>query len=555
MAPTDHWLLSGLGLHLREASYTLDGRQVVGTISATALARLLPEAHRPAHLLVLSSAAAWTRHEAKVRAEAEALGMAVHVDAVAEDDPDEADAARLVARVLDRLPVGCRLTLDLTGGERPPSLALYAAASLLAALGEAELAGAWYARFRGDQPAPFLRQDPVVAMPAWVHAARVLVDQGSATALADLAAAHTDEHLPRQLRELGLAHDGVLPLELGLVARQLGPHLRGKTGKRLRKAVPFAGRLLTHVERALVELEVASTDRKAKLALDDTERSRQLRLVRRYMDRGQVQRAVLLAREWVVNRFLPDGDAWLRTDDRHPVERRLGVLAHHPHRHTLPDDVLEVATLWKDLTEPRNHFAHAGMTRDKLDLGKAQAQARALIARLETWATRPAPTLDTAASDRLLITPLGLAPGVLLSALHHVRPDRAVVIGSADSLAAVDEACARAGWSGEVVRWALEDPHAGFEVIRDATAAMAHPRRCRELAAPLDDVFESLLGASEVHVNLTGGTTLLGHAATRLGELAGRLGADVKRLALVDRRPLSVQREAPWVYSERVDLD
>jgi hypothetical protein len=61
--------------------------------------------------------------------------------------------------------------------------------------------------------------------------------------------------------------------------------------------------------------------------------------------------------------------------------------------------------------------------------------------------------------------------------------------------------------------------------------------------------------AGSVIVNLTGGTTALQHAVTRVGEESAELGRPTRRCALVDRRSREEQVANPWVAGEVVWLD
>src|SRR5581483_8937074 len=112
------------------------------------------------------------------------------------------------------------------------------------------------------------------------------------------------------------------------------------------------------------------------------------------------------------------------------------------------------------------------------------------------WRTAPPGGLG-----RVLVTPLGHSPGVLFTALRRLQPNLALVIASAESAPLVEEACQRAGWD-----------RAGLQVLRveDAHACFGDARRLVDEARPV------LLEASEVLVNVAGGTTAMQYLAERL---------------------------------------
>jgi len=64
-----------------------------------------------------------------------------------------------------------------------------------------------------------------------------------------------------------------------------------------------------------------------------------------------------------------------------------------------------------------------------------------------------------------------------------------------------------------------------------------------------------LVGAKEVLVNITGGTTLMGLAAEALAKEAGNFARPVRRFGLVDRRPPGEQREHPYQAADVFWLD
>ncbi len=143
---------------------------------------------------------------------------------------------------------------------------------------------------------------------------------------------------------------------------------------------------------------------------------------------------------------------------------------------------------------------------------------------------------------RLLISPFGLSPGLLFTAIHHTRPTRLVVVSSAAALTSLPEALARAGFPNNeatVLKVEFKDVWADFGEVEPALSA---------------GLVKSLLDISEVVVNVTGGTSLLGYAAQRLAEKLARFALPVRRVALIDRRPPEVQRAEPYEVGDIAEL-
>jgi len=149
--------------------------------------------------------------------------------------------------------------------------------------------------------------------------------------------------------------------------------------------------------------------------------------------------------------------------------------------------------------------------------------------------------MTTEQRQRVLISPMGLRPGVLYSALLTADPyrvKRCLVICSAESADSVAAACQAAGYSGEVVLIQLADPFPSVDEINGRAAEAAH-----------------YLDTEVVYVNITGGTTLMGVLAERIASEARRRHRTVRRFALVDRRPQSEQEADPFHLGETYWLD
>lgn len=142
--------------------------------------------------------------------------------------------------------------------------------------------------------------------------------------------------------------------------------------------------------------------------------------------------------------------------------------------------------------------------------------------------------------QRLLVTPLGLSPGVVFSSVHLTRPTTLLVITSAAGQRQLDAALERAGAQPRRIVRTMADPHTGF----------------READGLLDaEVRVALQAADEVLVNITGGTTAMQYVVQRIAEASRELGVPTRVFALVDRRPAAVQQADPYVLGEIVWLD
>jgi hypothetical protein len=139
----------------------------------------------------------------------------------------------------------------------------------------------------------------------------------------------------------------------------------------------------------------------------------------------------------------------------------------------------------------------------------------------------------------VLFSPLGLAYGTLYSAILLTRPQRVVVVTSAEAIGNIHAALDAARFfhtSFEFETHVLEDPQAGFPEGR---------KLARFLAASA--------GQTNV-VNLTGGTTVLQDCVRSVADILRREAKAVREVAAIDRRDPAEQRRDPLFVGELVEV-
>ena len=537
-----------------------------------ALLRLLPEAQRPARVLALCTEDA-RRDSWSVLQDGLPAGCAAEVVKVPSGDrPEHVDA--FLTAVAEAVPEKADLTVDVTHGFRHFSFLTYIGVLYLAALRDVTIRGAYYGLLRHGQASPFLDLAPLLELPRWIHALKVLSETGSAIPMADAlyagressrSASQVVRNLHRELSRFSAAYLSGLPLELGAQTRLiLRQHLK-PLRKRLRKVhrLPLAAELVCDLKERMEPFGFhdEATQRglgwKRRVPLDEHELKRQARIVNDLLRHRNLSTALRLMSEWTVSWM-----AWRRGGTRNWLEhhggRRDATNALHAMaaaaedtelRASLRREQIDLGSYWKALRDLRNGYAHQGMRGEDLVASTARDTQLANVERY--WTTlRSCPRLpvrlDEESGARVLVTPLGLRPGVLFSALHACRSERGfgeptecMVICSAESEGAIIEAVQRARYDGDVTRLALSDPHGGRVEIRRLVAAAR----------------ERLFGASEMLVNVTGGTTLMGLAAEALANEARRFARPVRRFGLIDRRPGRRQVSDPYQIGEAFWLD
>lgn len=564
----EHIMLTSLGTNPTAATYGLNGRQRSSTVAPAALYYLLPEEQRPGRIIVLCTEQA---KQVSLPALREALASEpCQIDDFRVSEENTPDAVhQFLATLAESVPPNVDLTVDVTQGFRHQAFLTYTGVLYLTALQGVRLRNAFYGmlaqrtprrrptpeddsaqagQVEAPEPSPFLDIQPLVDLPQWFHALRILRDTGSAHAIAELVKGSdpTADHVRDALRTLAEAHASGLPIELGYLAGQfLDQHVEDLRALLHAQRLPLADRLVQDLATALEVLRLAQRDLpeadwKSRVSLTQDELVRQARIIDSFLDRRDYATAFGLMREWLVlwdmwrtNR----AGVWLRYKHRRPNEDRLHVLKSLAHNEgALGPEETVVGRLWEDLAELRNAYQHQAIDRE-VRLTVDPAHARRIDAVTQAWPVLrgvPEITLDVPVpAGRALISPIGMRPGVLYSALHAAGPDlaRVLVICSTATQAAIDATIDAAGYRGEVVRLALSDPFAGVEEL-DALVGLAN---------------RYLANAGTVLVNITGGTTLMGVLAERI---AGRARRDrsrmVRRFALIDRRSTAEQESDPY---------
>lgn len=565
MTSPEHLLLTSLGTQLREPPplYALGDQERKSLFAPLALLQLLPAERRPERVIVLATAKAADTSFPRFLEEAERIG----VPAERCDVPDvatTADLDRFFSAIADRLPAGCRVTLDVTHGLRHHAFLFYSLALYLRSLRGVRIEGAWYGMLETGTPTkPIIDLRPALDLAEWFHAVRLFRDTGSASALAELLdslhaeledaaresgekAAYSDagrvRAFAKRLRETSFAYASALPLELGLAAESLARVVQQDVAAGVRNRVPLAGELARHIGAAAKS--VAFTERppgpqwKERIAPTNDEFERQLRLIQQFVTRDQIPAALGAMRELIVSTVARSVDGqqdWLARGARERAERRLGALAKLSQRGgaaPLDENERWWGKLWNDLTFLRNKFLHQGMCPD--EVGHPGPRIQDLLRRCEEASHRPPPTLG-GGGGRLLISPQGQSPGVLFNALRApgLEIDRCIAVCSESSRDSVQTAAERAGFSGELIPLVMLDPLRG----------------AGEIEGLVKSAENELLRADEVVVNLTGGTTLMGVVAQALFEAARRFERSARRFLLIDARPSEEQRREPWVVS------
>jgi hypothetical protein len=535
-----------------EVTYRLGDRTWSTQFAPAALARLLPLAgHRALVLVTREARQRWYDPLAEELREA---GLTVEpVDVPL--GRSENEILEIFSTLAERVPAGSDLSLDVTFALRHLPFVYLASLGYLQGLRGVRVSGAFYGAYdlrnaEREREAPIIDITPLLQLLDWAYAVRAFATSGSVEAVASQMSALVGSLFRAGERPIALSHAKdaarrlALPLAEGLLleAGREAAALCTAAGDLAQSAGSPAARLaLQALADSVAHWQRPLSPDKASIPLDAEELGRQLRLARWYLERGRMSVALGVLREWLVSAMiLASGDTarWLDYGSRRkPMEAALNALGERTKRGVAAPREAEIASLWRSVADLRNKLAHVGMNEQWVSPSLRQVQA--LLDRCE-GAGADFFCLPGAPSATMLITPLGLSPGVLYSATVRVQPDQLIVLTSAAARPRIAEALARAQCAVEPLVIELREPHVGFREVADMLS---------------EDLLRAFVAVSRIVVNLTGGTTVMQYAAERLAAAAQQLGVLVQRVALVDRRPPAAQTDDPWRLGELVELD
>ncbi len=568
-AAREHVLLTLLGMNPQEARYRIENKTVDATLAPIALFELLPEADRPDWILALCTPEAKGASLPILEDGLSGQCVVKPVDIPAGNS--QANVHSFLATVAAAIPERADLTVDVTHGFRHFSFLTYVAVLYVSALRGIRIRGAYYGMLSRNDVSPFLDLRPLLELPRWLHALQVLKDTGSAASIArilnDGSQGQASRRIAKRLSQFSEAYLSGLPLELGRHADEFEQQSMKPLKKLLQKdhALPLGNELADQLAGFLKPLalgsQVSGSGWKQKMALSKEELERQAAVIDNLLRHGSVTAALGLMNEWTVSWVI-----WVRAErksewlDYRKVRRdaasRLGAIRAIGNDSELCSLLTKeqrlLGAFWRKLSDLRNGYHHHGM-RPQVLIGDAQTENELQCVR-EYWTTtlRSCPenfrfSLGDSSGGQVLVSPIGMRPGVLYSALHACKGDNSknmlshcLVICSPETQGRIDEAVEHAGYKGPVEPLVIEDAFGGGS--GEIHSVVARGRK-------------HIIGAEAVFVNVTGGTTLMGLAAEALASAGRELACPVRRFGMIDRRPPREQEDDPYRAGEPFWLD
>lgn len=531
-------LLTILGAKLRKRTYSLDQSQAEANSSPAALSHLLTADQQPQKILAICTTAARANTFPTLE-----LDSNVECEAIEVPDASEPEDLQIMLHAfMAKVPEQAELMLDISHGYRHFSLLTYIAALYVGVLKSSRLVETFCAQFT-ETTGKIYRLPPLVSLPDWLYQTRSFIEKGAADGLSQLIFSLPEKGKPlqslqSQLRKFHAAYAAAVPLELFNIAANLAASVP-KAAPELKRLMTGGDDLIRHIGSAASPFAVLSVaSKKAKVPLTEELLEMQAQLIDTYLRREDFNSAFGLMSEWMITRVLHGQRAtkWLEYKDRRPAESELHALLERREKKILESEYDEIATLWQELKEMRNLLHHHGMRNESYSpKGARWERITDLWGKREGWqqllAFPPRPSLGT------VLICAHKKPGPLFSALKLTQPDFLKVICSEESEPSVASALEHASYEGKTELYILEDPFIGFEQLDYSALA------------------RELIGATEVLVSATGGTTLMRLMATKLGSEAARLGVPVRTFGLIDKRTKALQETDPFVLGELFWMD
>jgi CRISPR-associated Csx2 family protein len=551
-------LLTTLGRgDLYETNYSFAGRKFSSSYCCLALCKLL---EKKINLIkVLLTKEAKEKHKKSLEKEAEVNGIDLEII-----DIPSGKTNKEIWLLFDQLTENFKkkqnanVFLDITNSFRHLPIMAFTSLVYLESIQNLNFAGIYYGAFEAkdkNNVTPVFDISPLYNIVKGTYGVKAFEESGSIIQLKDFL----NEILDLQPGDQKTLNSNLENLDSYLASGfsiETGDYAN-KVYKWIEKKIPqnnfsyAAQDLLNRLKNRIENIKIDQKVKKESKELTFDELKRQLELIKWHIENRNTSKAVILLREWIVNRVWlaqnPQGN-WLKVKDREQhIERRLGFLAFKSRNDKQFKSELKSFDLikaWNSLIQARNQFAHAGFQTNNINLVSIQKSLKGILELcLEEFSNKTFWKLPHRKNNhiRFLITPMGASFGLLFTALKKCNPDKVCILTSEKFKGNALEACHKAGYKDEnyIKVFIINDPFAGFN----------------ETPELIKQVWSEIKEAENILINLTGGTTAMQWAMQSLYEKIKDEQLPAERIAFVDRRSGTEQQSNPWVVGELIEVE
>lgn len=301
---------------------------------------------------------------------------------------NEEELWELFQSVIEVIPEGESLIIDVTHGFRSQPMLLLSISIYLKVIKNVKISHILYGAFDAKDKegiAPIFDLSPFLDIITWSFATEAFIKRGDATQLSQIITEiHNDAYKtnspyrPQGLKQIGRVLTAITnslavvrPEEALDNIRELTSkvHKASEDSKNLHQAKPFEGLLHKIVDKyAQIYTSIEAPDETSSI-------SSYTKMIQFYLDTGQYQQAITLAREVLVSKMcLLQGKSPEEKEDRYKVERNLGGVNNpltEPKK-----EYLEIIKTYANLVDIRNDINHAGMGKVPLPSDKMILQIK-----------------------------------------------------------------------------------------------------------------------------------------------------------------------------------
>ncbi|GAA6751818.1 hypothetical protein Thermus77412_23590 [Thermus antranikianii] len=352
----------------KELAYILDGKEYLTPFTQEALVRHYPGRR----LLVFLTPQAREKNLLNLQSRLAPLGGRVEPVAIPEGK-SEAEHWEIFNRIVDAIPEGAELVVDVTHGFRSQPILALAVLRFLEVAKDVRAKRLLYGAVVGDGRGEFMDLTPFLALLDWTQATRDLMQYGWGRPLAELmsrlqdatwkAGAPGGEQAPVRLTKLKPLGEtlGQLTLALELLRVKEATEQVAQLLKRLAEVETELGKL--PAAQPMRYLLGTIRERYQGMFVADPFSPEGLRaqgeMVELLLKTGSLAQAVALMREMMVTKVCLDRNLD-PVEERSVAESHLGVFAQRSRR-APGDEKGLLGQLWNELSDLRNDVAHAGM--------------------------------------------------------------------------------------------------------------------------------------------------------------------------------------------------
>ncbi|MEM2142570.1 MAG: TM1812 family CRISPR-associated protein, partial [Candidatus Thorarchaeota archaeon] len=445
---------------------------------------------------------------------------------------DDTSQNLVIGRLIDEIapdqgqPDTMSVTIDITHAFRSLPVLLLSATAFLTRFRGVEIEDVLYGAFEHKDRTPIVSLKTAYDLIEWSSAVTLFMETGQTRGLESLInrlnrprsdadkkpISQTLDSFKKALDGFSVIVGASLPIEVGARARSVLDALNGLSEDSRR--FPVLGKIVEELRSEMEKIALPSGTKRESLRLDRDELRRELNFARWALENSQLTNALTMLSELQTNWCLINegrADRWFVQQDREDVAHRLAALgslcANKELRNCVDEGLARVAEIRQKIQTARNQIAHCGFKEEVHEPKDLKMTVVSAVKELEQLIEESIP-VQIPAIHCLLVSPLGVRPGALYTAIKHKKPDRVLAIVSSDSLRHLEITVRKAGMDMRNVEYiTMQDPHMGYSEIKEI----------------LNKVTRQLVESGDIVVNVTGGTTVMGEAALQIHLMAQRM--------------------------------